>query len=128
MSDQARSLGLTMTPLIAPALRSGLLTAAGTALIVAPLALGVSAAAIVTGVVIGAVAVALGLAGTEPGGRATLPLSAQAVFDRVLALGLLAAAFIFGVGDEAVASLLFAAAGLGALIVTSMTRYSARPT
>jgi hypothetical protein len=116
-----------MTPLIPPVLRSGILTAAGTALIVAPLVLGLAPAAIVTGVVVGAVAVALAVAGTDVGGRGTLPVSAQAVFDRLLALGLLAAAIVFGVADEVEACLLFAGAGLGALFVSSITRYSARP-
>ena len=117
-----------MTRLIPPALRSGLLTAVGAWLIVAPLFLELAPAAIVAGVVIGAVAVALALAGTDSGSRGTLPLSAQMVFDRGLALGLVAAALIFGFAGETGAFLVFAAAGLGALAVTAMTRYSARPT
>jgi hypothetical protein len=116
-----------MTRLIPPALRAGLLTAAGTGLIVAPLFLGLAPAAVVTGVVIGAVAVALALAGTDSGSRGTLPLSAQMVFDRGLALGLMAAALIFGLAGEIEAFVVFAVAGLGALAVTAMTRYSARP-
>jgi hypothetical protein len=116
-----------MTRLIPPALRSGILTAAGAGLIVAPLFLGLASAAIITGVVVGAVVVALALAGTDFDGRGTLPLSAQAVFDRGLALGLMAAALIFGLAGHAEAFLVFAIAGLTALIVTSMTRYSARP-
>jgi hypothetical protein len=116
-----------MTRLIPPTLRSGLLTVAGTALIVAPLLLGLAPAAIVTGVVVGAAVVALALAGTESQGRGTLPLSAQAVLDRGLALGLMAAALIFGLAGDTDALLVFAVVGIAALIVTSMTRYSARP-
>ena len=116
-----------MTRLIPPALRSGLLTAVGTGLIVAPLCLGLAPAAVVASVVIGAVAVALALAGTDSGSRGTLPLSAQMVFDRGLALGLIAAALIFGVAGESEAFVVFATAGLGALAVTAMTRYSAKP-
>jgi hypothetical protein len=116
-----------MTRLIPPALRSGLLTAAGVWLIVAPLFLGLAPAAIVTGVVVGAVAVALALAGTDSGSRGTLPLSAQMVFDRGLALGLMAAALIFGLAGETDAFAVFGTAGVGALAVTAMTRYSARP-
>jgi hypothetical protein len=97
-------------------------------LIVAPLFLGLAPAAIVTGMVVGAVAVALALAGTDANGRGTLPLSAQAVYDRGLALGLMVTALIFGLAGELSAVLLFATAGLGALVVTSITRYSARPT
>jgi hypothetical protein len=121
-------MSMTVSRLISPAFRSGLLTASGTWLIVAPLFLGLAPAAIVTGMVVGAVAVALALAGTDANGRGTLPLSAQAVYDRGLALGLMVTALIFGLGGELSAVLLFATAGLGALVVTSITRYSARPT
>jgi hypothetical protein len=117
---------MTVFRLISPAFRSGLLTASGTGLIVAPLFLGLAPAAIVTGMVVGAVAVALALAGTDAYGRGTLPLSAQAVYDRGLALGLMVTALIFGLAGELEAVLLFAAAGLSALVVTSITRYSAR--
>jgi hypothetical protein len=118
---------MTVSRLISAAFRSGLLTAGGTGLIVAPLFLGLAPAAIVTGMVVGAVAVALALTGTDASSRGTLPLSAQAVYDRGLALGLMVTALIFGLADELVAGLVFAAAGLGALFVTSITRYSARP-
>ena len=97
-------------------------------MIVAPLFLGLAPAAIVTGMVVGAVAVALALAGTDANGRGTLPLSAQAVYDRGLALGLMVTALIFGLAGELSAVPVFATAGLGALVVTSITRYSARPT
>ena len=101
---------------------------AGTALIAGPFLLGLDAAAIVTGVLVGTLAVALGLAGTEPGGRGTLPLSAQAVYDRGLALGLLLSAGIFAAAGQIEAMALFAAAGIAALAMTSVTRYSARAT
>jgi hypothetical protein len=118
---------MTVSRLISPAFRSGLLTAGCTGLIVAPLFLGLAPAAIVTGMVVGAVAVALALAGTDADSRGSLPLSAKAVYDRGLALGLMVTALIFGLAGELVAALVFAAAGLGALVVTSITRYSARP-
>jgi hypothetical protein len=116
---------MTIARLISPALRSGLLMAAGTALIGVPFALGLGAAAIVTGVVLGVLIVALALAGTAPSGRGTLPISAQAAYDRGLALGLLVVAVVFAVSSDTGAALLFAVAGIGALIVTSITRYSA---
>jgi hypothetical protein len=119
---------MTVSRLISPAFRSGLLTAGGTGLIVAPLFLGLAPAAIVTGMVVGAVAVALALAGTDADSRGTLPLSAQAVYDRGLALGLMVTALIFGLAGELEAALMFVVAGLGALVVTTITRYSARPT
>ncbi|MEA2364051.1 MAG: hypothetical protein QOD71_3196 [Thermoleophilaceae bacterium] len=101
--------------------------AAGTALICVPFAIGLGAAAIVTGVTIGIAIVALALAGTAPSGRGTLPVSAQAVYDRGIALGLLLVAAMFGLAGELGAAALFAIAGVAALIVTSITRYSARP-
>ena len=122
-----RSLDYTMTiaRLISPALRSGLLMAAGTALIGVPFAVGLDAAAIVTGMTVGVLVVALALAGTATDGRGTLPVSAQAVFDRGVAFGLLIVAAVFGFAGDLGASLLFATAGLSALVITSITRYSA---
>jgi len=116
---------MTIARLISPALRSGLLMTAGTALIGVPFALGLGAAAIVTGVVIGVVIVALALAGTAPSGRGTLPVSAQAVYDRGIGVGLLLVAILFALASDTGAAILFAVAGLSALIVTSITRYSA---
>jgi hypothetical protein len=98
--------------------------AAGTALIGVPFALGLGAAAIVTGLVIGVIIVALALAGTAPSGRGTIPVSAQAVYDRGIGFGLLLVALLFGLAGDAGAAILFATAGVGALIVTSITRYS----
>jgi hypothetical protein len=119
-------MGMSSTHVISHALRAGLLMVAGTALIAGPFLMGLDAAPLVTGVLVGTLAIALGLAGTEPGGRGTLPLSAQAVYDRGLALGLLLSAGIFGVAGEPEAMGLFAAAGIAALVMTSVTRYSAR--
>jgi len=116
---------MTIARIISPALRSGLLMAAGTALIWVPFAVGLDAAAIVTGLTIGVMVVALAVAGTAADGRGTLPVSAQAVFDRGIALGLLIVGVVFGFAGDPGAALLFAAAGIGALIVTSITRYSA---
>jgi hypothetical protein len=107
------------------ALRAGLLVVAGSALIGVPFVLGLNAAPLVTGVIIGALTIALGLAGTEPGARGSLPLSSQATYDRGLALGLLVSAGLFGLYGELEALALFAVAGLAALITTSVTRYSA---
>jgi hypothetical protein len=114
--------------LISHSLRPALLTAAGSALIGVPFLMGLDAAALVTGVLVGTLAIALGLAGTEPGSRGSLPLSAQAVYDRGLALGLLLSAGIFAAAGQIEAMALFAAAGIAALVMTSVTRYSARAT
>jgi hypothetical protein len=113
--------------LISPALRSGLMIAAGSALIVGPAALSLSAAAIVTGIAVGILAMALGLAGTDSQGRGTIPVSVQAVYDRVLALGLLSAGVIFGLAGDRQALALFGALGLATLLVALSTRYTVRP-
>lgn len=111
---------------ISHGLRSALLVVAGSVLIAVPFLMGLDAAPLVTGVLVGTLAIALGLAGTEPGGRGTLPLSAQAVYDRGLAFGLLLCGGIFGVAGEPEAMVLFTGAGLAALFMTAVTRYSAR--
>ena len=116
---------MTRSHVIGHAVRSGLLVAAGSALIGVPFLLGLDAAPLVTGVVVGSIAVALGVAGTEPGARGSLPLSTQAVYDRGLALGLILSAGLFALYGQFEAMALFAAAGLAALIMTSVTRYSA---
>jgi hypothetical protein len=99
--------------------------AAGSALIAVPFLLGLDAAPLVTGVIVGALTIALGVAGTEPGTRGSLPLSSQAIYDRGLALGLIVSAALFAFYGEFEAMALFAVAGVGALIMTSVTRYSA---
>ena len=118
---------MSSTHVISHALRAALLMVAGSALIAGPFLLELGPAALVTGVIVGTLAVALGLAGTEPGARGSLPMSAQAVYDRGLALGLLLSAGIFALAGELGATALFAGAGIAALVVTSVTRYSARP-
>lgn len=114
--------------LITPAARSGLLTVAGMALIAAPVLLGLGATPLLIAVLAGALTVALGLAGTDTDGRGTLSLSAQASLDRLLGVALVLVAAAFGVAGQDEALALFAAAGLAALLVTSVTRYSATPT
>lgn len=118
---------MTIVRLISPALRSALLLAAGSGLILFPLVLDLGMAAIVTATVVGIVMVALALAGTDSGGRGTLPVSAQAAYDRGIAVGLMMVAAVFGLAGESAAMLVFAVAGVACLIVTTITRYSARP-
>jgi hypothetical protein len=118
---------MTVVRLIPLALRSGLLMVAGASLIAAPFALGFGAAALVTAVAIGWIMIALAVAGTDSSGRGTLPVSAQAMYDRGIALGLLLTSVLFATVDEGEAALVFAIAGAATLIVTSITRYSARP-
>src|SRR5215212_3916837 len=116
---------MSRSTVITHSLRAALLVMAGSALIAGPFLFGLEAPALITGVIVGALTIALGLAGTEPGARGSLPMSAQAVYDRGLALGLLVSAVIFALFGELEAMGLFAAAGLAALVTTSVTRYSA---
>lgn len=109
------------------ATRSALLMTAGLGLIAMPFVLAMGTAALVSGVLIGAVMVALALAGTDAGGRGTLSATAQAEYDRGIAVGLVLAAAAFGIAGEAQAAVLFGIAGLATVLVTTVTRYSARP-
>jgi hypothetical protein len=118
---------MTLLRLISPGARAGFLVAAGVGLIAAPALVGAGPAALITGLVLGALAIELGIAGTASEGRGTLPISAHAVYDRGLAIGLFVTAAIFGLTGETDAAPVFAAAGALALLVTSITRYSATP-
>ena len=118
---------MTVSRLISPALRSGLLIAAGTALMVGPTGLELSVGAILAGFAVGILATALGIAGTGTDGRGTLSVAVQAVYDRLLSLVLLGAAVAFGFAGERVALALFGAIGLITLLVTLTTRYTVRP-
>src|SRR5215212_8473186 len=108
---------------VSQAVRSAFLVALGAALVVGPVALDLGPAALVTAVVAGVIAVALGFAGTAPDGRGTLPVSAQAAYDRGLGLGLLLAGATFGLGGHTAALIFFAVAGLAVLTVAVTTRY-----
>src|SRR3954465_9941159 len=120
-------MAMTLARLISPALRSGLMIATGSSLIVIPAALSLSSAVIVTAIAAGILAMALGLAGTDNQGRGTLSLSAQAVYDRLLALALLSAGVAFGLAGNRNALALFGALRLAPLRVAVSPRYTARP-
>jgi hypothetical protein len=98
----------------------------GFGLLAVPFALGLGEAALVTGVLVGAVCVSLALAGTDTEGRGTIPLAAHAVYDRAIGVGLIVSAAIFAIAGEPGAAMVFGALGLIALLVTSITSYSAR--
>jgi hypothetical protein len=115
---------MTLFRLLTPALRSGLLIAIGATLILTPVAAGLSTAAASFGLVVGALTIALGLAGTDDSGRGTLPISIQAAYDLGLAAGLLVAGILFGVTGQPWALALFTAAGLVTGLIATNTRYS----
>lgn len=112
---------------MSPGLRAGLLVAVGSALFSVPFATGLSLAAVATGVVLGILAIGLGLAGTAPEGRGTIPISAHAVYDAGLAVGLVLTAVVFGAYGEAGAAVFFFATGLVQLILSATTRYTSGP-
>ena len=118
---------MTILGLISPGLRSALIMSAGLALISVPFLIGLEAAALTTSVALGVAMAGLALAGTETSGRGTLPVSAQAVYDRGIAIGLMVVASIFALSGEQAAALTFAVAGVATLIVAAATRYSAGP-
>ncbi|HEX2233191.1 MAG TPA: hypothetical protein VHG69_07490 [Thermoleophilaceae bacterium] len=115
---------MTLFRLLSPALRSGLLIAIGGLLILTPVVVGLSTAAAAFGLVVGALTIALGLAGTADDGRGTLPILAQAVYDLGLAAGLLMAGVAFGLTGQPWAFALFATAGLATGLIATNTRYS----
>jgi hypothetical protein len=117
---------MTLARIVSTALRPGLLIGVGSALMMLPVVLGMAPSVAVTGIAIGGLAIALGIAGTASEGRGTLPVSAQAVYDRGLALGLLAIAILYGVIGDQAALLLFGGSGLAVLTVATTTRYSVR--
>jgi hypothetical protein len=100
----------------------------GSALIAVPLGFALSPAATLVGVSAGVLTLGLGIAGTGTQGRGTLPVSVQAVYDRLLAVGLLLTAIGFGVVDQNAALALFGGAGLATLLTTVTTRYVAPAT
>jgi hypothetical protein len=115
--------------------RAGILTiqthaavelAVGGALIGLPFALGFSPAVVMVGIAIGGVLGGLALAGSEPGSRGGLALSAHAAYDYGVAISLLGAAIVFGITEGAGPLLLFLAAGAAELALVSATSYSAR--
>lgn len=118
---------MTFARLISSDTRAGILVAVGTALLLAPFALGLSVAAIAAGVMIGVVTVGLGLAGTATSGRGTVPVTTHMVYDQGLAAGLLLGGGIFLLASEPVAAVVFGVAGLIQLVVGGITRYTATP-
>jgi hypothetical protein len=116
---------MTIARIIPAPTRAALLMAAGFVLMIAPLVLEMSGAAIATGVLLGVVTVGLGVSGTATEGRGTLPFSIHALYDRALAVGLIATALIFGATGEGAALVFFTAAGVATLVLALVTRYSA---
>jgi hypothetical protein len=100
--------------------------AAGLTVMAAPFALGAEPAGLVAGVLIGAVMTGIALtAAVEDGGG--LSIAAHFVFDRGIALGLLAGALVLGLAGDLTASLVFVGAALVQGLLNVTTRYTASP-
>lgn len=92
----------------------------------APMVLGLSPAAAVVGVIVGALIVGLSLSstGAETDGRRTITVAAHHTFDYGIATGLLGAAAVVGIAGDAPGAIVFAAAALTQLALNLTTRYS----
>jgi hypothetical protein len=119
---------MTAVRLISLPLHGALEMLVGFFVMAAPVALGLSPAAAVIGIVVGAMIVGLALSstGTETDGRSTLTIAAHHAFDYGVAIGLLGAAAVVGIAGEGMAAIVFAAAALAQLGLNLTTRYSAR--
>jgi uncharacterized cupin superfamily protein len=95
----------------------------GLALIGAPFALGLTAPALIVGVVVGAILAGVALQAVDPG--RTTSVSAHHAADHGVALGLAGAAFVLATVDGT-AAVLFGAAAAAQLALNLTTRYSAR--
>ena len=106
-------------------LHSAVELAVGVALLAIPFALGFAAPGLVASVALGALLIGLALAGTSASGRASLAPSVHADLDLGMAIGLLAAAVVLGLGGHGVAFAVLVVSGVIELVLTAVTRYSA---
>ena len=113
---------MTALRLVPLQIHSAVEMVAGLLLMVAPFALGLSTAAMVSGVVIGALLVGIALQAIDGEGR-TFSVSAHWAADYGLALGLIGAAVVIATVDTS-AALLFGGFGLAQLGLNLTTRYS----
>jgi hypothetical protein len=111
---------MTALRLIPLPIHSALEMFIGLVLIGAPFALGLSTAALVAGVVVGALVAGLALQGMEP-----TSVSAHHAADHGIAVGLAGAAILFAASDST-AAIIFGAAALAQLALNLTTRYTAR--
>ncbi|MDX6666229.1 MAG: hypothetical protein QOG68_2435 [Solirubrobacteraceae bacterium] len=95
---------------------------------VTPVALGLSPAAAVIGILVGALVVGLALSstGSEADGRRPMAIATHHAFDYGLVTGLVGAAATIGFTGDRLAAVVFAAAALAQLALNLTTRYSHR--
>lgn len=92
----------------------------------APFALGLSPAAMIVGVVAGALVVGLALQSLDAGTGADIPIAAHLAGDQGLALGLAAAGGVMALAGDPIAAALFAGAAITHLLLILVTHYTAR--
>jgi uncharacterized membrane protein len=119
---------MTALRLISLPLHGALEMLVGFLVMAAPVALHLSPAAGVVGIVVGTLIVGLALSstGAEADGRRPLTIAAHHAFDYGLVTGLLGAAAVLGLAGDRRATVLFAAAALIQLSLNLTTRYSHR--
>lgn len=98
----------------------------GFLLMAAPIALGLTPAAAVVGIVVGTLVVGLALSSTDSGGRGTVTIAAHHAFDYGLVTGLLGIAAVLGFAGDKAAALVFALAAALQLGLNLTTKYSHR--
>lgn len=115
-----------MSRLIPLPIHSALEIALGSAIIAAPLVLGLGTAALVTGFVVGVLIIGLAVGATGTG-RGSIPISAHAAYDSGIGLGLIAAGVALGVAGDLGALAVLTSAGVVQLVLNATTRYSLPP-
>jgi hypothetical protein len=99
--------------------------AAGLAVGIVPVAIGVPPAGIIAAVFLGATMIGLALGASAPSGSARVPIRAHASYDKLLAGLLLATAIGAGIAGNPGAFAFFAAAAAGYTLLIVATRYTA---
>jgi len=116
---------MTAMRLIPLPIHSALELVTGLVLMTLPFALGLGAAAMVSGAVLGALIAGHALQPLDTPGRPPVPVSAHYAADLGLALGLGGAALILA-AEDSTAAILFGAAAATQLVLNLATRYSQR--
>jgi hypothetical protein len=94
-------------------------------LILLPYAIGLSPSAVAVGIATGGLLAGIAITGSEPGGRGGLPLSAHAVYDWAVGIGLICAGIVLGLASGPAALIVFLAVGSAEIALTALTSYSA---
>ena len=114
---------MTALRLISFPIHAGLELALGVAVMAAPFVFGFGPAAMISGVLVGAVMVGLALSAT-PGDGGRVAIGAHFAYDRGIAFGLLGAAAVLGLAGDTVAALVLAVAATAQTALNLTTRYS----